>query len=379
MALDWLEQALDGLRLQGLLREKREPLRSPGPWVEEASGRRLLNLCSNDYLSLASHAHAADHSGAGASRLIAGDLAVHHELERSLADWLGVEETLLFTSGYTANLGALSALATSDSVVISDSLNHASLIDGCRLSRARVLVVPHRDTEAVERALSEAAAEGRRALVVTDAYFSMDGDVANLAALRTLCDQRDAVLFVDEAHSLGVFGPNGRGLCAEAGVVPDVLIGTLGKAFGAGGAFVAGSRPLVRWLWNRARSFVFSTGISPLLVHAALDGLVEVEDGKRTARLAENYSALREALFEEGVAVPASSVGPIVPVILGEPARAVRVAEALREGGILAQAIRPPTVPAGTARLRLATQADHDIPTLRSAARSIAEAIRVVG
>lgn len=250
-ALDWLGDALGSLEREGLLRVRGPSTKLPGPVIVRSDGRTLLNLCSNDYLSLASRG-AEGTTGAGASRLIAGDLDVHRQLEESLSGWLGVESTLLFSSGYAANVGVLSALAGSDTLIVSDALNHASIVDGCRLSRARVAVTPHGAVDAVERALRDAPE--RRRIVVTDSYFSMDGTIAPLAALRGVCDRFDAALVVDEAHALGVWGPEGRGLCALAGVRPDVLVGTLGKSFGSSGAFVAGSSMLTRWLWNRARS-----------------------------------------------------------------------------------------------------------------------------
>jgi 8-amino-7-oxononanoate synthase len=307
---------------------------------------------------------------------VAGELEIHRSLEKALAEWLGTEDALLFNSGYAANVGALSALGGSDCVVISDALNHASIIDGCRLSRAQVVVTPHLDVEAVGQALARAQEERRRAIVATDAYFSMDGDVADLRALRDLCNQFDATLFVDEAHALGVMGPEGRGACAIANVQPDVLVGTLGKSFGAAGAFVAGSASLTSWLWNRARSFVFSTGIAPTNAAAALLALPSVRGPELRARLARNSDGLRAALAGAGVEVAAGSTGPIIPLVVGEAERALAAATTLRAAGIHAQAIRPPTVPPGTARLRLTAQAGHELDDLQRAAHAIAEALR---
>lgn len=361
--LNWLDDALADLEREGLLRAPAASLTLPGPFVIRG-GRSFLNLCSNDYLSLAARSVTGP-SGAGASRLIAGDLALHRELESALAGWLNVASTLLFSSGYAANVGVLSALAGPDSVIVSDALNHASIVDGCRLSRARVVVAAHRDAEAVERALS--SAPERRRFVVTDSYFSMDGTLAPLRSLREVCDRHGAALVVDEAHAIGVWGPEGRGACAAEHVRPDVLVGTLGKSFGAAGAFVAGSSSLTRWLWNRARSFVFSTALGPSSVRAALEALPEVRDGARTRSLLANAVLIRGELGNP------TGVGPIVPLLLGEAGRTVEVSRRLLDRGLFVQAIRPPTVPRETSRLRLTVQADHDPDALREAASIIRE------
>jgi 8-amino-7-oxononanoate synthase len=265
-------------------------------------------------------------------------------------------------------------LARPGSVVVSDTLNHASLIDGCRLSRARVAVVPHRDTQAVARAL-ESSPEADR-LVVTDSYFSMDGHVADLRALRSICDEHRAALLVDEAHALGVWGPEGRGVASAQGVVPDVLIGTLGKSFGGQGAFAAASSQVLAWLWNQARSFVFSTGLSPLLAQAAMESLAFVRDGALTQRLHERVASLRGALAEEGVRPMPDAEGPIVPILLPDGVAADTLRQDLLGHGVLAQPIRPPTVPRGTSRLRLTVQAGHLADDLRTAAAIVRSVLR---
>jgi 8-amino-7-oxononanoate synthase len=363
-ALLFLEDALAQARDRHLLRERPEPA-DPLP--------DTLSFCSNDYLGLAGRAAPSAAAGAGASRLVDGDRPVHAHLERAAAALVGLPSALVFTSGYAANVGVLGALAGPSDLVVSDVLNHASIIDGARLSRARVVVVPHRDAEAVARAL--AAPRAARAFVVTDSYFSMDADSPDLAVLRAICDRYEAALLVDEAHALGVLGPDGRGLCAAAGVEPDALIGTFGKAFGAGGAFVAGSPALVDWLWNRARSFVFSTGLSPVLATAALDGirLSEAEPWRRE-RVLSAAAMLREGMVSRGLAVPGS--GPILPWILGDAHTATRFAEALRARGLLVRPIRPPTVPQGTARLRLTVTAAHGPTDIERALTVIEEALR---
>ncbi len=372
MALEWLPAAITDLDRTGLLRTPRAPLAGPGPYVE-LDGRRLLNLCSNDYLSLAALPVESDTAGAGASRLVGGHQRAHAELEQGIARWLQLEACLLFTSGYAANVGALSALAGPDTLIVSDAQNHASIVDGCRLGRARVAVVPHLDLAATAEALRRAPEHKR--IVATDGYFSMDGDRPDLVGLRALCDETGAALYVDEAHALGVYGPEGRGACAAAGVRPDVLVGTLGKAFGAAGAFVAGTPELVLWLWNRARSFVFSTGTPAALATTALRRLPLLRDGVRTRRLHANAASLRAQLARAGVTVLAGSEGPIIPVVLGDPRRAVAAAEQLATRGLFVHPMRPPTVAVGTSRLRITVQADHAPSDLERAAADIATAV----
>jgi 8-amino-7-oxononanoate synthase len=363
MSLRHLEKDLDDLARAGLLRSDAPPTLPEG----------LVHLCSNDYLGYAAEAPGvlSAPAGAGASRLVFGDHPAHRAAESALAAWLGVDASLLFSSGYAANVGTISALAHRGDVIVSDALNHASIIDGCRLSGASVRIVPHRSASAVEEALASAHAAPRR-WVVTESYFSMDGDAPDLARLRAACDRHDASLIVDEAHAVGVFGPRGTGLCAAAGVVPDVLVGTLGKALGLQGAFVAGSRALRSWLWNRARSFVFSTGVSPAvaeLVRARVERVAG--DDARRVHLFEAVRELRDAVSEAGGVVP-DLAGPIVPWILGGPDAAVRAAMALRDRGLLVQPIRPPTVPMGTARLRLTASAalgSRELSRVREALR----------
>jgi 8-amino-7-oxononanoate synthase len=354
-ALAFLGDALRRLEQSGLLRQR-------PPVLPEAG----LVFCSNDYLGLAS-AGAGEGGpfpgevssaalGASASRLVCGEHGEHVALERALADWLQTDAALVFTSGYAANVGVLSALAGAEDVILSDALNHASIIDGARLARAEVVVYPHLDVDAVRAALAKVA--GRRAWVVTESYFSMDADSPDLRALRRVCDEAGAALVVDEAHALGVLGPEGRGVCAEAGVRPDVLVGTLGKAFGASGALVAGCDELVAWLWNRARSFVFSTGLSPAVAEGARRRLERSrrEPGLREAALAR-AAQLRAGLRAMGI--EPRGHGVIVPWVIGDPRVALRVARELRESGLFVQAIRPPTVPEGTSRLRLTVSAAH--------------------
>jgi 8-amino-7-oxononanoate synthase len=351
----------------GLLRATRTVSGTQGPEIV-LDGRRVINLCSNDYLGLASHPALLDAAqqslqedglGASSSRLIAGTMAPHVRAEHALAGFSGFDQVLLFSSGYTANLAMLSGLLGPEDVVLSDALNHASIIDGCRLSRARVLVYRHRDVDHARQTLREHRAGARRAIVVTESVFSMDGDSAPLRDLRALCDDHDAALCVDEAHALGVLGPSGRGLCAALQVEPDVLVGTLGKAFGVAGGFLAGPPRLRSLLQSRGRPFVYTTAPPPLLASAAVTAtrLVARADAAR-ARLVDHAGRLRESLRSFGFDVPAGEAA-IVPVILGSVEATLGASQRLLEAGVFVQAIRPPTVAAGTSRLRVVPTAAH--------------------
>jgi 8-amino-7-oxononanoate synthase len=373
-----LAERLADLERRGLLRER------PPPIDDSAAG---IHLCSNDYLGYRSTArldryvrealtegHAV---GAGASRLVSGEHRAHRALEKALAAWLGCEETLIFTSGYATNVGVIAALAEEGDLIVSDALNHASIIDGCRLSKASVLVVPHNEIGEIDRVLR--ASRARRRWVVTESYFSMEGDIPDLKGLRAICDEHDAALVIDEAHAIGVFGPMGRGLAAETEVVPDVLVGTLGKALGAQGAFVAGSRDLCRWLWNRARSFVFSTGLSPMLSAIARGAVTEAQsDDAGRERIKVAGARLRGGLQEQGIVVT-SGRGPVLPIILGSEERALAWSAALGQLGVTVQPIRPPTVPPGTSRLRVTVRADLSDSALSTAIAAFGRVAREVG
>jgi 8-amino-7-oxononanoate synthase len=372
----YLARQIGTLKARGLFRDPADAVaRAALEGSAQRDGSSLLDASSSDYLGLAlGDVSRETPPGAGASRLVQGTRPEHEALERELADWVGQESALLFTSAYAANVGAIAALGGDESIVISDELNHASIIDGCRLARGEVLVTPHLDLAAVDGALSAARSTPAR-WVVCESYFSMDGDGPNLPALRALCDRHRAFLVVDEAHALGVFGPAGAGRCAERGVRPDVLIGGLGKAVGSQGGFVAGSAALRTFLWNRARTFVFSTAPSPLL---CVDTLRQVRAARAADRQREgllaNAAALRAKLTERGLSIAPGSFGPIIALVLGEPERALRVAAALRARRILAQPIRPPTVPEGTARLRLTVSAAQSPADIERLADALAEA-----
>lgn len=358
--LAFLDDALGETRAHGLLRERRR------------GGTPGKSFCSNDYLDLARQLPPPECVGAGASRLVDGNRPIHSLLEEAAASLVGQPSALVFTSGYAANVGLLSALAGPEDLIVSDALNHASLIDGARLSRARVHVVPHLDVGAVKVAL-RTGERARRAFVVTESYFSMDADSPDLPALRRVCDEYGAALVVDEAHALGVLGPDGRGLCEASGVKADATVGTFGKAFGAGGAFVAGCTALTGWLWNRARSFVFSTGLSPVVAAAALRGMtIAREEPQRRERALSASAQLRAGL--EACGAPPLGFGQVVPWVIGDAGEAVKVSAALAEAGFDVRAIRPPSVPPNTARLRFTATAAHhpeDIQRLLLAVRGI--------
>ena len=389
--LAFARRRLEALRGRHLYRATAAIARGDEPWIE-LDGRRLLNLSSNNYLGLASHpavkqaaAAAAEQQGcgAGASRLIAGTSALHEELEARLARFKGAESALLFTSGYTANLGAISALVGPGDVVLGDELNHASLIDGCRLSRAEFITYPHRDIGALAVRLREARQRRpqARVLVVTDAVFSMDGDLAPLDDLAELCSREAVLLYVDEAHATGCLGPGGRGLVASRGLENHVTVtmGTLSKALGSFGAFVTGERLLRDYLVNVCRTFIFTTALPPPVVAASLAALSVLErEPWRIDRLQENARFLREGLRDRGFDTLDSQTH-IVPVRIGDSATAQAMAAVLREAGIFAVAIRPPTVPQGQARLRISVMATHAVEELAWALDVIEQAGRRLG
>ena len=378
-----LEHRLAELRERGLLRRMRVVSGPQGSRVT-VDGRQALLLCSNNYLGLADDPRVREAAaeaalrlgaGAGASRLISGNMDVHGELEEALADFKGHERCLLFGSGYLANTGAVAALAGRGGVVLSDALNHASIVDGCRLARSETVVYRHADLDHLAYELRRRP--GRDALIVTDGVFSMDGDVAPLVGIVELVRRHGARVMVDEAHATGVLGPGGRGSVAEAGLTDevDVVIGTLGKTLGSYGAYACCGARVEDWLVNTARSLVFSTALPPPSVAAARAALAVLRaEPERVARLHANARVLRDALGHEGVTAAGAGT-PIVPVVVGPADAAVRACERALEGRVFAQAIRPPTVPNGTSRLRLAVMATHTEPELREAARVVASAV----
>lgn len=382
-----LAAALEQLSERGLHRRLRLIEGPQGPRVL-LGGREVLLLCSNDYLGLAADPRVREAAaeaalrwgaGSGASRLISGNMEPHRELEAALAAFKGYERALLFGSGYLANTGTIAALAGPGEVVFSDELNHASIIDGCRLARAATVVYRHNDVEHLESLLRSAV--GRPALIVTDGVFSMDGDIAPLPELLELARRHGARLMVDEAHATGALGPGGRGAVAAAGLSGevDVVMGTMGKALGSYGAYVCASAETVDFLVNRARPFIFSTAPPPPVVGAARAALGVLEaEPQRVDRLIANARALREGLAAEGLVATASTT-QIVPIEIGEAEPTMALCERALERGVFAQGIRPPTVPEGSSRLRFTVMATHEPEELRRAAHEVGGAAREIG
>jgi 8-amino-7-oxononanoate synthase len=384
-----IAERLDELERLGLSRRLRMISGPQGPTVL-LDGKPVLLLCSNNYLGLADHPRvreaAADAAmrwgvGAGASRLVSGSMTIHRRLEERLAAFEGTEACLLFGSGYLANIGVIGALAGAEDVIFSDELNHASIVDGCRLSRAEVVIYRHSDIEHLDWCMRKHGDRRGRRVIVTDSVFSMDGDIAPLAHIAELAQIYGAATIVDEAHATGNVGPDGRGAVAAAGLDGeiDVVIGTLGKALGSYGAYACASAETVQYLINTARSVIFSTAPGPPAVAGALAALELLQERPhRVDRLRSNARTLRRALAEEGFPV-ADREMHIVPLVVGEERLAMALCQQAIELGVFAQAIRPPTVPTGTSRLRLTTMASHTPGELRGAARTLAEAARRVG
>lgn len=343
----------------GLARLASEGLTRRCPTITErdgvryrVDGRSVVGLCSNDYLGLADEIRSPSAAaGAGGSRLICGDLAGHRDAERMLAALSGSEDAVLFPSGYQLNLGVLPAAITREDLVCSDALNHASLIDGLRLARAELRILPHLVApDAIPIPADDAALWW-----VTESAFSMDGDIVDTVALRRHLD-RGGVAYVDEAHALGLYA-GGRGLLGERGIVPSILVGMLGKSFGVAGAFAAASAPVCAWIRSRARSFVFSTGPSPTLVAAIATAIERVRSADGDRRRERLWAAVAHLAARLGVEHAPS---PIFPIVIGDNETTLTISAALLERGWHVQPIRPPTVPAGTARLRITVSAEHD-------------------
>jgi 8-amino-7-oxononanoate synthase len=385
VSFDWIDSELAAWEQAGLRRARRVTRPLPGG-MTELNGRLLLNLAANDYLCLAGHPRLAEAAqavlseagvGSRASALVSGRTVWHEQLERRLAAFEHAESALLFPTGYAANVGTITALVDRDDSVFCDRLNHASLIDGCRLSGARMHVIPHLDLATLEEELGKARSRRRR-LIVIDSVFSMDGDVADLPELVDLAERYDAMLLIDEAHATGVLGIGGRGLAEHFGVRTDrlVRVGTLSKALGCLGGFVTGPESLIEWLWNKARPQVFSTALPPAIAAAACAALDIVErEPERRQRLAKLSNALRTRLVEAGLVVPKTRLStPIIPVVLKEERRTLEAAAQLEAAGFLVAAIRPPTVPAGSARLRVSLHCEVTDPQLDQLAGLLVQA-----
>ena len=359
-ALAWIDEGLEALRRDGLERPRRVRTGRQGR-VVDLDGASLVNFGSNDYLGLAgdvrltkaaSRAACAEGFGAGASPLVSGHSATHAALEAALASLLGTGDALLFPSGFAANAATVATLVGPGDLIASDERNHASIIDGCRLSRAGIAVFPHRDPAAVDRLLTASAA--RRKLIVTDSLFSMDGTLAPLADLAEVARRHGAILLVDEAHATGVFGQRGSGLVEETGTADGVhvRVGTLSKALGAAGGFVAGHPRLIEWLRHSARAWIFSTAHPPAVAGAALAAIdLLAAEPHRRIELLQRAAAFRARLAAARLDIAGASA-QIVPVVVGTPAAATGLAARLAAAGLFVPAIRPPSVPAGGSLVR---------------------------
>lgn len=379
--LAWLDDEAAARGRLGL----RRALEARGPAMKgrvEQGGRTFLNFASNNYLGLATDPRVTEAArdaagrfgwGAGASPLVSGWREPHEALAGDLAAFEGTEAAVAFPTGFAANLGTIAALVGKGDAVNLDRLNHACLVDGARLSGATLRVYPHGDADRLDAILDRDRGRFRRTLIATDGVFSMDGDLAPLAEIVDVAERHGAMLLVDEAHGTGVFGPDGRGAASACGVAErvPVRVGTLSKALGSIGGFVAGSRRLIDHLVNRAPTLIYSTALPPAAAAAAREALaIARAEPWRRERVHVLGDRLRRSLREANFAVP-DSRGPIVPLVLGEPAAAVEVAGRLRDAGLLVPAIRPPTVPKGTSRLRISLTTDHDEDDVAALVRAL--------
>ncbi len=383
-----LHQCLENLREKNLYRHLRTVESPQGPWVK-LSGQRVLNLCSNNYLGLSSHPQVKEAAvrairewgcGSGASRLVCGNFSLHEALEGRLASLKSTEAALIYTSGYTANIGIIPALVSQGDFVFSDELNHASIIDACRLSQARVLIFPHNNMDSLEEKLRWAsdARPAAQKLIVVEGVFSMDGDLAPLPELVELSEKYESLLMVDEAHATGALGPAGSGVVGAFGLegrIP-IMMGTLSKALGCAGGFAAGSRELVSYLINTSRSFIYTTALPIVTVATALAALDVLHgDPSLPLRLQEHASYLRGKLNRLGYNT-LNSQTQIIPVVVGDAARTLEMSHHLLQEGVLGIPIRPPTVPEGTCRIRITVTSSHTPEDLDFAVRAFEKAGR---
>lgn len=386
-SLGWIAEALNSLETEGLRRQRRKAT-PVGDGQYQIDGQTAWDFASNDYLGLASDpkviaaAEAALRShgvGSKASALVCGRTDLHDQLEQTIADFEGTESAIVFPTGMATNLGTIPALIGPDDVIFSDRLNHASLIDGSRLSGARIRVYRHTDLDGLKSALARESA--RRKFIITDSIFSMDGDLAPLPDLCDIAESQQAAVMIDEAHGTGVFGHRGRGVAELLGVEERIAVrvGTLSKAIGAIGGFIAGRRDFTDYLWNKARTQVYSTSLPPVICAAATAAIEIIRDEPhRREKLHALCTMFRERLRAKGIEVYPGSVGPIVPIVLHEPEAAVRVADQLLQDGYLVGAIRPPTVPKGTSRLRVCLHLGIPDQVAESLADAIGNAVATV-
>jgi glycine C-acetyltransferase len=369
-SLDYLKEQLAELGAQGLAIRPRVLENEQGARAR-FDGREVVNLASNNYLGLAAHprlkeaaAKAAKELGAGsgAVRTIAGTMSLHRELERRFAEFKGAEEALMFQSGFTSNAGTVAAILAKEDVIVSDQLNHASIIDGARLSRAEIKVFPHKDADAADRLLAETKSPGRHQLLITDGVFSMDGDIAPLPDLVEVAEKHGAIMMIDDAHASGVLGPGGKGTVAHFGLAServDIQVGTLSKAIGVLGGFIAGPPHLIEWLVNRGRPFLFSTSAPPAVTAACIAALdVMLDEPERIQRLWDRTKFFKDGLHELGFDTGASET-PITPVMAGEETAAQELSRLLFEEGVFTPPVVFPTVAKGKARVRTIVTADH--------------------
>jgi 8-amino-7-oxononanoate synthase len=374
-------EKLDQIKKNGLYRKMRYLQTPQGPHIKIddtdyllLSSNSYLGLCNDDRLKQAAHDAIEKYGvGSGGSRLTTGSYKIHQKLEEEIAAFKGTEAALVFNTGYMANVGTISSLADKNWVIFSDRLNHASIIDGCRLSKAEIVVYDHCDTKDLARKVQ--GYPGRQALIVTDGLFSVDGDIAPLPAIVEIAKKNNILLIVDDAHATGVLGPNGGGTADYFGLSGqiDIQMGTLSKALASEGGFIAGKRSLIDYLVNTVRSFIFSTALSPAMIAISLKALDIIRtEPQRRQTLCANTAWFRAQLRAEGFHVPESEA-PIISIILGKPDLAVSFSDKLMERNIFVSAIRPPTVPPGTSRLRISMMATHARDDLRQALNCIAE------
>ncbi len=387
--LDWLKQEIDGLKEAGLYNRIRTIGSAQGARLV-VDGKDVLNFCSNNYLGLANHPNIVEAAkeatkkygvGPAAVRSIAGTMDLHVELEKRLARFKGAEDVITFQSGFTANLGTISALVSKEDVIFSDRLNHASIIDGCRLSGAKIIAYDHNDASALEAAIKEAAGTYRRALIVTDGVFSMDGDIAPLPALYEVAKKYDILFMVDDAHGEGVLGKGGRGIVDHFGLhgKVDIEVGTMSKAFGVMGGIVAGDKTIIEWLRQRGRPFLFSSAMTVPDAAACLAAVDLLENSTELVdRLWDNAryfkAEMKKLGFDTGV-----SETPITPIMLGEAPLAQQFSRELFEEGVFAMSIGFPTVPKGKARIRVMISASHDRDDLGQGLEAFAKVGKKLG
>ena len=385
MREEWIEPILNSAREQGLERCARVYPEAGG--IIKIDGKEILNFSSNDYLDLARHPHVMDRArealdqygvGSTASRLVTGTLPIHEELEERLAKEKGYEAALVFGSGYMANAGTIPVLAGREDIIFADRLVHASMIDACRLSGAKLVRFTHNDAEALEQRLQQHAGYEGRKLIITESVFSMDGDLAPLKDIADLAEKHGAMVMVDEAHASGTFGPEGAGLIREHELEHAVTasMGTMSKAMAGYGGFVACSANLRRLLISSARAFIYTTAPPPAVIGAALGALDVFEASPRLGNILQaNADYFRSLLHDAGLDTMQSR-SQIIPVVIGDNEKALTVSQKLREEGVIAAAIRPPTVPAGSARLRISITLAHLVDDLERAAKLIVSAVK---